>query len=134
RLDAVGFGSNVCATCDLFREGNTLTPTSGSTLEYTYFREQCRKKGHPSTLGNCPTGGLTQDSNVNADDFIFADTNATNTVMGRRVGAPGTHNVVSPRYTSDIVALLLDSTKGAAGNPNRVRDTTAIGPNAATGT
>jgi hypothetical protein len=54
--------------------------------------------------------------------------------MGQRLGAPGPQNLGSPRYTIDIVAFLLDSTKGAAGNPNRVRDTTAIGPNAATGT
>jgi hypothetical protein len=134
RLDAVGFGANVGATCDLFREGNTLTPTSGTTLEHSYFRDECGKKGNPSTFGNCPTGGMTADSNVNSDDFIFADTNATATVMGRRLGAPGPQNLGSPRFTLDVVTFLLDSTKGAAGNPNRVRDTTAIGPNAATGT
>jgi len=134
RWDAVGFGSNVGATCDLFREGNTLTATNGTPLEHSYFRDECGKKGNPSTFGNCPTGGLTQDSNVNADDFIFADTNATATVMGRRLGAPGPQNLGSPRYTINVVAFLLDSTKGAAGNPNRVRDTTAIGPNAANGT
>jgi hypothetical protein len=134
RLDAVGFGSNVGATCDLFREGTTLTPTSGSTLEHSYFRDECGKKGNPSTFGNCPTGGLTKDSNVNGDDFIFADTNATATVMGQRLGAPGPQNLGSPRYTINVVAFLLDSSKSAAGNPNRVRDTTAIGPNAATGT
>jgi hypothetical protein len=124
----------VGATCDLFREGNTLTPTSGSTLEHSYFRDECGKKGNPSTFGNCPTGGFTKDSNVNADDFIFVDTNATATVMGQRLGAPGPQNLGSPRFTLNVVALLLDSSKSAAGNPNRVRDTTAIGPNAATGT
>ena len=134
RLDAVGYGSNTGGTCDLFREGTTLVPTSGSTLEHSYLRDECGKKGTPSTFGNCPTGGLTQDSNVNADDFFFVDTQATNTPMGRRLGAPGPQNLGSPRYTIDVVAFLLDSTKGAAGNPNRVRDTTAIGPNAATGT
>jgi hypothetical protein len=136
RLDAVGFGSNVGATCDLFREGNTLTATNGTPLEHSYFRDECGKKGNPSTFGNCPTGGMTQDSNVNADDFIFADTNATATIMGRRLGAPGPQNLGSPRFTLNVLALLLDSTKGAAGNPNRVRDTSAsaMGPNAATGT
>src|SRR6185369_3054800 len=74
RLDAVGFDGNVGGTCDLFREGTTLTATSGSTLEHSYFRDECGKKGNPSTFGNCPTGGLTKDSNVNADDYIFADT------------------------------------------------------------
>lgn len=134
RLDAVGFGANTGGVCDLFREGDTLTPTVGSVLDYTYFRDECGKKGNPSTFGPCPTGGLTKDSNVNADDFIFADTTAANTPAGRRLGAPGPQNLGSPRQSFNIVALLLDSTKGASGNPNRVRDTSATGPNAAAGT
>jgi len=134
RLDAVGFGPNVGGVCDLFREGNTLTPTAGSTLEYSYFRDECGKKGNPSLFGPCPTGGLTKDSNNNSDDFIFADTNATSTIAGQRLGAPGPQNLGSPRLNLSILALLLDSTKGAAANPNRVRDTSAIGPNASQGT
>jgi len=134
RLDAVGFGSNTGGTCDLFREGTTLTPLSGSVLEYSYVRDECGKKGNPSTFGLCPTGGLPKDSNVNGDDFFFIDTNATATPAGQRLGAPGPQNLGSPRSTFDVIALLLDSSKSAAGTPNRVRDTTAIGPNAATGT
>jgi Bacterial Ig domain/Calx-beta domain len=134
RLDAVGFGGNTGGTCDLFREGTTLTPLSGSTLEYSYFRDECGKKGNPSTFGPCPTTGLTKDSNVNGDDFIFVDTNATATPAGQRLGAPGPQNLGSPRTSFDVLVLLLDSTKGAAATPNRVRDTSAIGPNAAQGT
>jgi hypothetical protein len=111
-----------------------LTPTAGSVLDYTYFRDECGKKGNPSTFGPCPTGGLTKDSNVNADDFIFADTTAANTPAGRRLGAPGPQNLTSPDQTFDVLALLLDSSKSASGSPNRVRDTSAIGPNAAEGT
>ena len=49
RLDAVGFGTNTGGICDLLREGTTLTPLSGSTLEYSYFRDECGKKGNPAT-------------------------------------------------------------------------------------
>jgi len=134
RLDAVGFGANNGGTCDLLREGAPLTPTSGSTLEHSYLRDECGKKGNPSTFGSCPTGGFTKDSNVNDDDFFFVDTLATATPMGQRLGAPGPQNLGSPRFTLNVLTLLLDSTKGAAGNPNRVRDGAAIGPNAANGT
>ena len=134
RLDAVGFGANTGGTCDLFREGATLPPVSGSTLDYSFVRDECGKKGNPSVFGACPTAGLVKDSNVNNDDFIFIDTTATATPAGQRLGAPGPQNLGSPHTTFDILALLLDSSKGAAGNPNRVRDTTAIGPNAAEGT
>ena len=134
RLDAVGFGGNVGGVCDLFREGTTLVPTAGSVLEYTYFRDECGKKGSPSNFGPCPTGGMTKDSNNNFDDFIFADTNASLTPAGQHLGAPGPQNLGSPRFNLSVPALLLDSTKGAAGSPNRERDTSAMGPNASQGT
>jgi hypothetical protein len=134
RLDAVGFGGNVGGVCDLFREGNTLTPTAGSALQYSYFRDECGKKGNPSLFGPCPTGGMTKDSNNNSDDFIFVDTGANLTPAGQHLGAPGPQNLDSPRFNLSIPALLLDSTKGAAGSPNRERDTSAIGPNASQGT
>ena len=134
RLDAVGFGGNTGGTCDLLREGTTLTPLVSSVLEYSYFRDECGKKGNPATFGNCPTGGLVQDSGVNNDDFIFVDTQATLTPAGQRLGAPGPQNLGSPRLNLSIATLLLDNTKGSTASPNRVRDTSAIGPNAATGT
>ena len=134
RLDAVGFGANTGGVCDLLREGATLTPLPASVLEYTYFRDECGKKGNASQFGPCPTGGLTKDSNINNDDFIFADTAGTNTPAGQRLGAPGPQNLGSPRLTMSIPALLLDSTEGSTAPPNRVRDSSAIGPNAAAGT
>jgi VCBS repeat-containing protein len=134
RLDAVGFNPNVGGVCDLFREGNTLVPTAGSVLEYSYFRDECGKKGNPSLFGPCPTGGLTKDSNNNFDDFVFADTNASLIPAGQHLGAPGPQNMGSPRFNLSVLAVLLDSTKGAAANPNRVRDTSATGTNASQGT
>jgi len=134
RLDAIGFGTNVGGICDLLREGTTLTPLLASVLEYSYFRDECGKKGNPSQFGACPTGGFVMDSNVNNNDFIFADTQATLTPAGQRLGAPGPQNLGSPRLNLSILTLLLDNTKGSSASPNRLRDTSAIGPNAATGT
>jgi hypothetical protein len=133
-LDAVGFGSNTGAACDLLREGTTLTPLSGSVLEYSYFRDECGKKGNPETFGACPTGGFVMDSGVNSDDFIFADTAGTVTPAGQRLGSPGPQNLVSARLNLSIPALLLDATKGASVAPNRLRDSTPQLPNAMQGT
>jgi hypothetical protein len=126
RLDAVGFGANTGGVCDLLREGTNLTPASGSTLEYSYFRDECGKKGNPATFGPCPTGGFVMDSNSNNDDFIFADTAATVTPAGRHLGAPGPQNSGAPRLNLNVVALLLDATKSATTTPNRVRDNTPV--------
>ena len=134
RLDAVGFGSNTGGICDLLREGPTLTPLSGSVLQYSYFRDECGKKGNPLIFGTCPTEGATKDSNKNDDDFIFADTTATSTAAGQRLGTPGPQNLGSPRVNPSISAPLLDATKSSLLPPNRVRDLTPQLPNAAFGT
>src|SRR6185503_14906983 len=110
RLDAVGFGGNTGGTCDLLREGTTLTPLMSSVLEYSYFRDECGKKGNASQFGNCPTGGFSVDTGVNNDDFIFANTQGTLTPAGQHLGAPGPQNLGSPRLNMSIAALLLDNT------------------------
>ena len=134
RFDAVGFGANTGGSCDLLREGTNLTPLVGSVLEYSYFRDECGKKGNPSTFGPCPTGGATKDSNNNEDDFVFVETTGAVTVAGQRLGAPGPQGLGSPRKNDDIFTLLLDATKGANGQPNRERNNSISVPNGATGT
>ncbi len=134
RLDAVGFGANTGGTCDLFREGTTLTPLSGSVLEYSYVRDECGKKGNPAIFGPCPTGPTPKDSNVNDDDFVFVETSGTATPAGQRLGAPGPENLGSPRLNLFISVLPLDATKALAAPPNRARDLNPQGPNAPNGT
>jgi hypothetical protein len=134
RLDAVGFGSNTTGVCALLSEGTTLTPLGGSVLEYSYFRDECGKKGNPAMMGLCPTGGFEADTGDNANDFIFADTLATVTPAGQRLGAPGPQNLVSARLNLLIPAFLLDANKSSTISPNRVRDATPQGPNATQGT
>ena len=126
RLDAVGFGTNVGGVCDLLREGTTLTPLSGSTLEHSYFRDECGKKGNPAMFGPCPTGGFVKDTNVNGEDFVFVDTTGATIPAGQRLGAPGPQNLASTRLNLLIPALLLDSTIGAPAAPNRLREFGAV--------
>jgi hypothetical protein len=133
RLDAVGFGTNTGAACDLLREGTTLTPLSGSVVEYSYFRDECGKKGNPATFGPCPTAGFVMDSNVNSNDFIFGDTAGTATPAGQLLATPGPQNLGAPRLNLSVPAVLVDSTIGSTAAPNRVRDFTP-GPNATNGT
>jgi len=133
RLDAVGFDGNTGAVCDLLREGTTLTPMSGSVLEYSFVRDECGKKGNPATFGACPTGGFVMDSQVNNNDFIFVETTGAVTPAGQRLGAPGPQNSGAARLNLSVVALLLDATKGSTTSPNRERDMTPV-PNGAQGT
>ncbi len=134
RLDAVGFGTNTGGVCDLLRESTTLPPLSGSTLQYSYVRDECGKKGNPAQFGACPTGDAVVDTNVNNNDFIFVDTAATVTVAGQRLGAPGPQNLASPNNrNSTIPVFFLDKNFGGPAPPNRVRDLTPV-TNGANGT
>ncbi|HKV33494.1 MAG TPA: Calx-beta domain-containing protein [Pyrinomonadaceae bacterium] len=123
RLDAVGFGSNTGANCDLLREGTTLTPLAGSVLEWSYQRDQCGKLANPATFGACPTS-VPKDSNNNAQDFFFADTAGTNTSAGQHLGAPGPEDLTSPVVNQTPPVFLLDATMPVPSAPNRFRDLT----------
>ena len=63
------------------------------------------------------------DTNNNAGDFYFVDTNGTSTAAGQRLGAPGPQNLASPiQRNAQFSFLLLDSTASAVSLPNRARD------------
>jgi len=126
RWDAAGFGTNTGGTCDLLREGTTLPAMAGSTLEYSFFRDECGKQGNPATFGLCPTGGFHADTENNSKDFVFVDTLGSVTPAGQRLGAPGPQNLGSARLNLTIPSLPIDATKGLPADPNRVRDTTPV--------
>lgn len=120
RLDAVGSMSEPNA---LYREGAgypALTPADiDANLEHSFYRSLCSFVGG---LG-CTTPGVARDSQDNASDFQFVDTEGTLTAAGRRLGAPGPENLLSPVQRNGLVGLVpLDRTVSAASAPNRVRD------------
>jgi hypothetical protein len=115
RLDAVGYGANTGGNaCDLLREGATLAPiAANATTEHSYFRNL--------------TTGRPADTNDNATDFLFADTQGS-VISGvtQRLGAPGPENKTSPiNRGATIKSALLDATVGSSTSPNRVRDSTS---------
>jgi hypothetical protein len=126
RVDAVGFGTNTGSVCDLTREGTTLAPVGGMTIEYSYFRTEMSS-----------SGGNPKDTNDNSADFLFADTAMTNIAgITRRLGAPGPENLTSPirRDNSGILVPLLDGTVSSTVGPNRLRDFAPLLPDYPNGT
>ena len=122
RMDAVGSTSEANT---LYKEGTgypTLTPFS---IDYSFYRDNCGKSGSITTFGPCPLS-TPKDTNNNAADFIFVDTNATSAGAGQRLGAPGPENLSSPiQRNASFTENLLDPCVGAASPPNRVRDFTS---------
>ena len=129
RMDAVG---STAEANTLYKEGTgypTLTPFS---INYSFYRDDCGKSGSITTFGACPIS-TPKDTNNNAADFVFVDTNGTSAGAGQRLGAPGPENLSSPiQRNASFAVNLLDVCVAAASPPNRVRDFTSDPPNNST--
>lgn len=124
RFDAVGSTSEANT---LYKEGTGYPALVPSSIDYSFVRDDCGKGGSITTMGVCPSGGLPVDTNNNATDFYFVDTNGTSAGAGQRLGAPGPQNLSSPIQRNSVFGVpLLDSTIAAANPPNRVRDFTSV--------
>jgi len=122
RLDAVGSTSEANT---LYKEGTGYPALTPFSIDYSFHRDTCGKSGSITTMGVC-TISTPKDTNNNAVDFVFIDTNGTSAGAGQRLGAPGPENLSSPieRNASFGVALL-DANVASTAAPNRVRDFTS---------
>lgn len=118
RLDAVGFTTTANG---LYREGSGLTPLTATIGQYSFARKL--------------TSGFPQDTGNNAADFDFVAVDGGNYGVLAVLGTPGPEGLSSPiQRNAQLPVTMLDAAMGANVAPNRVRDTTAVGPNAAAGT
>ncbi len=130
RLDAVGSTSEANT---LYKEGTGYPALTPFSIDYAFYRDNCGKQGSITTLGVCPSGGNVVDTDNNATNFVFVDTNGTSAGAGQRLGAPGPENLSSPiQRNANFPATLLDPCVGGPSPPNRVRDFTSDPPNNST--
>ncbi|MGA8810084.1 MAG: hypothetical protein WB973_19620 [Thermoanaerobaculia bacterium] len=123
RLDAVGSTSEANT---LYKEGTGYPALTPFSIDYAFYRDNCGKAGSITTMGPC-TVNAPLDTNNNAVDFIFVDTNGTSAGAGQRLGAPGPENLASPiQRDSSFGTPLLDSSVASSSPPNRVRDFTSV--------
>jgi hypothetical protein len=122
RLDAVGSTSEANT---LYKEGtgySTLTPFS---IDYSFYRDNCGKGGSITVMGPCSIS-TPNDTNNNAADFVFVDSNGTSAGAGQRLGAPGPENLSSAiQRNASFATNLLDTCVASSAPPNRVRDFTS---------
>ena len=123
RLDAVG---STAEANTLYKQGTGYPALTPFSIDYAFVRDTCGKGGSITTFGACPTGGLPKNTNNNAADFYFVDTNGISAGAGQRLGAPGPENLSGPvQRNADMPVVNLDATVGSAASPNRVRDFTS---------
>ena len=118
RLDAVGFSAE---PNPLYREGAGLASPGANDGNYSFVRKL--------------VSGRAQDTDDNAQDFVFVSTNGGNYGgVQSQLGAPGPENTASPvQRNAQIKGRLLDPVAGPNAAPNRVRDIGAV-TNGAAGT
>src|SRR5829696_1946489 len=125
RMDAVGSTSEANT---VYKEGTGYPALTPFSINYSFNRDECGKNGSITTFPSCTLLG-PKDTNNNAADFIFNDTNGTSAGAGQRLGAPAPQNLsspISPRKgatTYDVSKL--DNCVSATAPPNRVRDFTS---------
>ncbi len=126
RIDAVGSTSEANT---LYKEGTGYPALTPFSIDYSFYRSFCPGNTgvFGTALGCAPgSGGLPLDSNNNAADFVFVDTNGTSAGAGQRLGSAGPENLASPIDRNAVLAtLLIDSSQAASAPPNRVRDFTS---------
>jgi hypothetical protein len=123
RLDAVGSTSEANT---LYKEGTGYPALTPFSIDYSFYRDDCGKGGSITTMGACPSAGLPVDTDNNAANFIFVDTNGTSAGAGQRLGAPGPQNLSSPIQRNTVfTANLVDANVSSSNPPNRVRDFTS---------
>jgi hypothetical protein len=122
RLDAVGSTSEANT---LYKEGTGYPALTPFSIDYSFYRDNCGKSGSITTFGNCSIS-TPKDTNNNAADFVFVDTNGTSAGAGQRLGAPGPENLSSPIQRNASFAVdPLDICVSTSSPPNRVRDFTS---------
>jgi hypothetical protein len=120
RFDAVG---PTAEANTLYREGAGVPSLTPFSIDYAWVRDECGKGGAVNLLGPC-TISTPKDTDNNAVDFYFVDTNGTSAGGGQRLGAGGPQNLSSPVSGGAISAAPLDATV-IDHPPNSVRDFTS---------
>ena len=117
RLDAVGSTSEANT---LYKEGTGYPALTPFSIDYAFYRDNCGKSGSITTMGPC-TISTPKDTNNNAVDFIFVDTNGTSAGAGQRLGAPGPENLSSPIERNATFAANLIDASVASSSPSESR-------------
>jgi len=116
RMDAVGSTSEANV---LYKEGTGYPALVPFSIDYSFYRDNCGKDGSITTFGPCPSGGALTDTNNNAADFVFVDTNGTSAGAGQRLGSPGPENLSSPiTGAASIPDVALDPCVADTARPN----------------
>jgi len=124
RLDAVG---STAEANTLYKEGTGYPALTPFNIDYSFYRDNCGRQGAVASLQPCTITTGVIDTDDNANDFIFVDTNGTSAGAGQRLGAPGPENLSSPiENNAQYNVTLLDPCVAGSRAPNQIRDLNSV--------
>ncbi len=133
RLDAVGSTSEANT---LYKFGTGYPALTPFSIDCAFFRTYLHGTAEIADPTIDLTDGEVRNTNDNATDFVFVDTNGTSAGAGQRLGTPGPANMSSPisgyHLNPNIGRTGIDSTVNINTAPNRNRDFTSTPANNAT--
>jgi hypothetical protein len=110
RLDAVGSSSEPNT---LFKTGTGYPALTPFSINYAFVRDL--------------RPGLPKNTQNNAADLVFVDTNGTSAGAGQRLGAPSPEDLASTRVApGDIAVQALDPSVALNAAPNQARDLLSV--------
>ncbi len=121
QIDAVGSSSEANL---LYKEGTGYPALTPFSIDYSFYRNLSTPQ-IASTAIDTATPGISEDTDDNATDFVFVDTNGTSAGAGQRLGAPGPENLSSPVVNGGLSVALLDPCVDENTSPNAVFDATS---------
>jgi hypothetical protein len=125
RLDAVGSTSEANT---LYKEGAGYPALTPFSINYSFYRDEMTIGTNIAQPDN-GCNAFPKDTGLNAQDFLFVDTNGTSAGAGQRLGSPGPQNLSSPLGPTNGSAgfgrTLLDPSQLIGAPPNFVRDFTS---------
>jgi VCBS repeat-containing protein len=124
RIDAVGSTSEANT---LYKEGNGYPALVPFSIDYSFYRNLSTAV-IPAIALTTDTPGVPEDTDDNATDFVFVDSNGTTAGAGQRLGAPGPENLTSPVGNGGLTVSPLDPCASELSSPNLVRDHSAGDP------
>ena len=121
RLDAAG---STAESNTLYREGSGYLALTPFSIDSSFYRNLSTAEVNAAAIDTL-SPGLSEDTDDNAADFVFVDTNGTSAGAGQRLGAPGPENLSSPVVNGGLAVSLLDACADANNAPNAVYDATS---------
>ena len=114
-MDAVGSTSEANT---LYKEGTGYPALTPFSIDYSFYRDTCGKGGSITNFAPCALN-TPKDTNNNAADFVFVDTDELRSDTSYAPIRPLSRGHALARLAQDIIDLDIDALKKSAAGEDK---------------